>query len=254
MIERRDHEGIRTLTLNRPDKRNALDPEGLDRLAAEIEVAGVDPAVRVLVLSGTGSAFCSGLDLASMGKQPREATLETALVERVLVPLADLPIPTIAALNGDAYAGGLELALHCDLRVAVATARFGMPVARLGIVVPYLLIQKLLDVTDESVVAEMLFTGQAIEAERALSVGLINHMVRHERLGSEVETMAATIVANAPLAVRAMKLALIASRVPRQRTVPDAVRMAFETARRSDDAAEGLRAMAERRRPQFSGR
>ncbi len=254
MIERRDQEGIRTLTLVRPEKRNALDLAGLGKLAAEIAAAGTDPGVRVLVLTGTGTVFCSGLDLGSMGETPREPMLERVLIDDVLTPLANLPIPSIAAMNGHAYAGGLELALHCDIRIAVASARMAMPVARLGIVVPYPLLQKLVEVVGSAVTAELLFSGAAIESERALVVGLVNHVVRAERLWSETEEMATAIAANAPLAIRAMKLALIASRSVRERTPSAAVKKAFDTARGSADAEEGLRAVAEKRAPRFSGR
>ncbi len=146
-IEISQDRGICTILLNRPERRNALTIPMMDDLGAHLARIAEDESVRVVILTGAGKVFCSGLDLAAMGASPTEPALEAALVENVLVPLERLPQPTIAAMNGDGLAGGCELALHCDVRIATAETRLGMPVARIGIVVPYPLILKLLDKT-----------------------------------------------------------------------------------------------------------
>src|SRR4029453_8880518 len=157
----------------------------------------------------------SGLDLGKMGESPTEPSLERALVDEILVPLERLPIPTIAAMNGDAYAGGLELALHCDIRIAVNNARFGMPVARIGIVVPYPLILKLIDTVGGPTTSELLFSGEPLSAERARRSG-----------------------ANAPWGVGEMKQAILAGRAQRLSEAPAEVRDAAARARASEDAVE----------------
>jgi enoyl-CoA hydratase/carnithine racemase len=253
-IELQRNGNVATIVLNRPERRNALTISMMKELGALLRRIADDEEVRCLVLTGTGSVFCSGLDLEAMGASPSEPTLESALVDDVLRPLERLCQPTIAAMNGDAFAGGCELALHCDIRIAVPTARLGMPVARIGIVVPYPLILKLLDTVGDAITSELLFTGSPISAERALSLAMVNRLVVADDLRSESAKMAATIAANAPLAVRAMKGAILAGRTQRAEEPPETVRIASERARRSEDSAEGLRAILEKRAPVFRGR
>jgi enoyl-CoA hydratase/carnithine racemase len=245
---------VATILLNRGERRNALTVEMMRDFGRHLDAIARDDQIRVLILTGAGSVFCSGLDLGAMGASPTEPSLERALVEEVLEPLDRLPQPTIAAMNGDAFAGGCELALHCDIRLVVPTARLGMPVARIGIVVPYPLILKLLDVVGGAVTSELLFTGEPIDAERALSLAMVNRIVPAGELSSAAQGMAKTIASNAPLAVRAMKRAILAGRAERAMPAPKPVRKAAEKARSSEDAVEGLRAILEKRKPAFRGR
>jgi enoyl-CoA hydratase/carnithine racemase len=254
MIEVTRDEGVATVVLARPERRNALDLPMMQQLAGVFAEIAADPAIRVMVLTGAGGVFCSGLDLGRMGESPTEPSLERALVDEILVPLERLPVPTIAAMNGDAYAGGLELALHCDVRVAVRSGRFGMPVARIGIVVPYPLILKLIDTVGAATTSELLFSGEPLSAERAHQVAMVNRVTSPDELMSETRSMARSIAANAPLAVRAMKQAILAGRTQRIWDAPAEVRDAATRARSSEDAVEGLRAIAEKRRPDFRGR
>jgi len=245
--------GVAVITLNRSERRNALTIAMMRQLGGLLDELERDDALRAVVLTGRGKVFCSGLDLDAMGASPGAPELESALVDDVLVPLERFSKPTIAALNGDALAGGLELALHCDIRLAVASARFGMPVARIGIVVPYPLILKLIDTVGPANTSELLFTGEPLGAERALALQMVNRIVPAEELVSAAETMAKTIAANAPLAVRAMKRAILAGRAQRARPEPNDVKQEAVRARSSEDAREGIRAVLEKRRPQFRG-
>jgi enoyl-CoA hydratase/carnithine racemase len=245
---------VATIVLNRAERRNALSSAMMIELGRSITEIDRDPAVRAVVLTGAGKVFCSGLDLGAMDDSPGEPRLERELVDLVLKPLERLSKPTIAAMNGDALAGGLELALHCDMRLAVPTARFGMPVARIGIVVPYPLILKLLETVGPPATSELLFTAEPISAERALGLGMVNQLAPPEGLLAEANRSARAIAANAPLAVQAMKRALLAGRAARLEQPPDDVRLAAERARSSEDAREGIRAILEKRKPDFRGR
>ena len=251
-IEYVRNQNVATITLNRPERRNALTVAMMRELGRMLAEAERDSAVRALVLTGAGKVFCSGLDLTAMGSG--EGELEGVLVDEVLLPLEGLSKPTLAALNGDALAGGLELALHCDMRLAAPGARFGMPVARIGIVVPYPLILKLIDTVGPAATSELLFTGEPVAAERALAMQMVNRVVAAEALLETAAAMAATIAGNAPLAVQAMKRAIVAGRTQRARPAPEEVNQATARARASADAREGLRAVLEKRKPQFSGK
>ncbi|HZR84836.1 MAG TPA: enoyl-CoA hydratase/isomerase family protein [Candidatus Binatia bacterium] len=253
-IEVTRRERVATILLNRPERRNALSSPMMADLGRAIGELDRDPDVRAVVLTGAGTVFCSGLDLGRMADSPGEPALETDLVDVVLKPLEQLSKPTFAAMNGDALAGGLELALHCDFRLAVPTGRFGMPVARIGIVVPYPLILKLIDTVGPAATSELLFTGEPVTAERALALGMVNRLVPAESLQQEAARTADAIAGNAPLAVQAMKRAILAGRAQRALPAPDDVREAAARARSSADAREGIRAIVEKRKPDFQGR
>lgn len=253
-IEISQDRGICTILLNRPERRNALTIPMMDDLGAHLARIAEDESVRVVILTGAGKVFCSGLDLAAMGASPTEPALEAALVENVLVPLERLPQPTIAAMNGDGLAGGCELALHCDVRIATAETRLGMPVARIGIVVPYPLILKLLDTVGSAITSELLFTAEPLSAARALELAMVNRVVDAAELMPTAQRMAETMAANAPLSLRAMKQAILAGRAQRAFDPPSHVRAAAERARTSEDAREGITAINEKRKPSFQGR
>ena len=253
-IEISQENGICTILLNRPERRNALTIPMMAELGAHLARIAADDSIRVLILTGAGKVFCSGLDLAAMGASPTEPALEAALVDQVLVPLERLPQPTIAAMNGDGLAGGCELALHCDVRLATPETRLGMPVARIGIVVPYPLILKLVETVGSAVTSELLFTAEPLSAARALELAMVNRLVPADELMPAARKMAETMAANAPLSLRAMKQAIFAGRTQRAYDAPADVRAAAERARTSADAREGLAAINEKRKPRFTGR
>lgn len=242
-----------TLTLNRPEKRNALSREMMERFGAAIQTLAEDPDVLVVIVRGTGAAFCAGLDLDELADPLPLGTVGHQLITAVLEPLEGCPKPTIAMVHGDAIAGGCELALHCDLRVAAADARFAMPVARIGLTAPYPLTLKLVESIGAAATKELLFTGDVISADRALSLGMVNRVVPPASLEEATGALAATIAANAPLAVQAMKqYARRASRalsaIPHDDLAPMEDRV-----RRSSDVREGLLARREKRKPVFRG-
>ena len=246
-----DH--ICTITLNRPDKRNALNREMMDQLRnAFAQVAG-DSNVRVVVLRANGPAFCAGLDLSEMAAQREAGEADLGGLEVILHDLEEVPQPTIAAVQGDAVAGGCELALHCDIRVAADDARFSMPLARIGLAVPVTLTWKLVDTIGAAKTNELLFTGEAVGAETAAHLGLANRVVPTDELESSVQGLARQIVANAPLSVRAMK-AFVRRAVQFRKTTPrDDLEGMHRRIRQSRDLQEGLAARRERRPPKFTG-
>src|SRR5689334_23852748 len=170
-----DH--VCTITLDRPEKRNALTTAMIEEFHAAVGAAAARGDVRVIVVDGAGPAFCAGLDLRELAAQRESGRVETHTLEEALEGLERCPQPTIAAVQGDAVAGGCELALHCDLRVAADSARFAMPLARIGIAVPVALTWKLVDTIGAAATKELLFTGDPAGAETALSLGLVNRVV-----------------------------------------------------------------------------
>ena len=254
LLCRRDG-AIATITLNRPEKRNALTVPMLEAFRSAVKDVVGSSDVRVLILAGAGKAFCAGLDLKEMGLARRpDGSVEYPEIEEVLRELERCPIPTIAMLQGDAIAGGLELALHCDLRVAGTSARMGMPLAKIGLVVPFPLTQKLLDTVGTVKTKEMLFTGSLLDAESARSAGLVTRVVKDTDLEAATRALAADIAANAPLSLRTMKAAINEANGFRNKTASPALAAQAAATRRSEDLQEGLRAVFEKRRAVFRGR
>jgi enoyl-CoA hydratase/carnithine racemase len=246
---------IATITLNRPEKRNAMTIPMLEAFLAAVREVSKSSDVRVLIVAGAGKAFCAGLDLKEMGLARRpDGSVEYPEIEGALHELERCPFPTIAMMQGDAIAGGLELALHCDLRVAGAGARMGMPLARIGLVVPYPLTQKLLDTVGTVKTKEMLFTGALLDAESARSAGLVTRVVPDAELETATRALAAEIAANAPLSLRTMKAAINEANGFRSHTPSPALAAQAAATRKSEDLQEGLRAVFEKRRAVFHGR
>jgi len=244
---------VGTITLNRPDKRNALTTGMIETLHDVLERMGRREDVRVIVVRGAGTAFCAGLDLRELTAQRAAGAVETHTLEEALETLERCPQPTIAAVQGDAVAGGCELALHCDLRVAAETARFSMPLARIGIAVPVMLTWKLVDTIGAAATKELLFTGDAVGAEAARALGLVNRIVPSAALEGAVRELASQIAHNAPLSVRAMKAFVQRATEERRAYRRDDLEEMFRRVRASADAQEGLAAQRERRPPVFRG-
>jgi enoyl-CoA hydratase len=229
---------VLVVTLNRPEARNALSPELIDGLSAVLRSADADPEVRVIVLAGAGPVFCAGLDLKAFTRGGRFDGLVWFYREGVATPV-------IAAVNGPALAGGFELMLACDLVVAAQDATFGIPEVKRGLfaagggtTLP--------DRVPAAVALEMGLTGEPVTAVRARDVGLVNRVVPTDQVLPEALVLAQQIAANAPLGVAVTK------KLMRERRwgEPAEVQQIF----RSADAAEGARAFAERRPPEWMGR
>jgi enoyl-CoA hydratase/carnithine racemase len=207
----------------------------------------------VIVVDAAGRAFCAGLDLRELAAQREEGPGETHSLQDALELLEGCPQATIAAVQGDAVAGGCELALHCDLRVAADDARFAMPLARIGIAVPVMLTWKLVETIGTAATKEALFTGEPVGAETALALGLVNRVVPAADLGRAAAELARQIAHNAPLSIRAMK-AFVQRAVGGAPSLPrDDLEELFHRVQASADAREGLAAQRERRPPAFRG-
>jgi enoyl-CoA hydratase/carnithine racemase len=247
-----DADYICTITLDRPQKRNALTVAMLDALHDVLACVAADETIRVLVVEGNGPAFCSGLDLREMQAQRAEGEAQMRPIERVLEVLEACPQPTIAAMQGDAVAGGCELGLHCDLRVAADDARFTMPVTTFGLAPPVDFTWKLIDAVGLAKAKEMLFTGEPIGAHEALTQGMVNRVVAAATLDVEVRSLALRIARNGPLAVRAVKA--FAQRSKRRDMPRQDLDELDRLVRMSDDLKEGLAARFEKRTPTFRGK
>lgn len=246
-------DGIATVTLHRPDKRNAMNAAMLLGLRDAFEALDGRRDVRVVVVRGAGPAFCAGMDLREMEAQRGAVGDPDQSVVATLARVEASRHPTIALVHGDAIAGGCELALHCDLRVAAEGARFGMPLARIGLVVPFPLGQKLVEIIGPAATRHLLFTGRLVDAARARELGMVHEVVPASDVEPATYALARTIAGNAPLALTGMKATIqraLAARAGIAHADLDALALA---ARQSADASEGRRAMLEKRTPNFRG-
>jgi enoyl-CoA hydratase/carnithine racemase len=241
---------VRVVTLDRPEKRNAMNAEMLDELAAAFDVT--PPAKeRVTVIRANGTVFCAGLDLKERGQS---GPLRGASpVERVLHLVEHYPLPVVAVVQGDAIAGGNELALHCDLVVASTAARFGMSLAQIGLAPTWFLAKKLLEVGGPVAAREILLLGDPIPAPRMHALGLIARLAEPEDLETAAEAVVQRLAANAPLSLRAMKALLVREMAFRDGIGHADVDELVDAARTSADAREGMAARLEKRTPRFTG-
>jgi enoyl-CoA hydratase len=244
--------GVATVTLNRPDKRNALNRALLDTMRRCLDELEQSPDVRVVVVRGAGPAFCSGMDLREMGERTPQADPESGVTE-VLQRIERCRHPTIAMIHGDAIAGGCELALHCDLRIAADVARLGMPLARIGLVVPFPLGQKLVEIVGPAFARELLFTGLPVSARRAFEMGMVHRVVPAAELDAATHDVARAIADNAPLSLAGMKATVLRATSLREGIVHADLDELAARARQSADTQEGRTAMLEKRKPRFRG-
>lgn len=242
---------VRTVTLNRPEKRNAMDAQMLDELAEAF--AGAPAAEeRVTVIRARGPVFCAGLDLKERGEGgPMRGA---SPIEGVLHAIEHYPLPVVAVVQGDAIAGGNELALHCDLVVASTAARFGMSLAQIGLAPTWFLAKKLIEVGGPVAAREILLLGDPIPAERMQALGLIARVATPEELEAAASAVIERLAANAPLSLRAMKALLVREMAFRDGIAHDDVDALVDAARTSSDAREGMAARLEKRAPRFEGR
>src|SRR5216684_1311294 len=199
--------GIATITLSRPDKRNAISYELIDDLIRALEEVS-NSAARILILTGAGKAFCSGMDLdnlkALIGRTPEQNLADSRTMVGLFRSLYEFPKPTIAAVNGAAIAGGTGLALLCDFTLAVPEAKFGYTEVRIGFV-PAIVSTFLLRQVGEKIARDLLLTGRMIAAEEAARMGLVNEVVAPERLMQRARELAALLMENSPLSLRMTK-------------------------------------------------
>jgi enoyl-CoA hydratase/carnithine racemase len=246
-------DGVATITLNRPEKRNALNTAVLEGLRARFDELDARGDVRVVVLRGAGKAFCSGMDLGDMRQQQARGVDPESDVTAVFQRIEGSAHPTIAMVNGDAFAGGCELALHCDLRIVADHARFAMPLARIGLVVPFPLGQKLVEIIGPAHTREILFTGRPVDARRAHEMGMVHRVVPATEIERATAEMARSIADNAPQSLAGMKAVIQRAISLRERVEHADLDEVARRARKSEDAKEGVRAMLEKRKPNFRG-
>ena len=253
-LERRG--AVATVTLDRPRALNALDAATLRELARAIRDVRRDAEVRALVVGGTGEkAFSAGADIAAMAKMSAaDGHAYSRLGHEVLARLESLPIPVVAAVNGVALGGGLELALACDLIVASERARLGQPEITLGLIPGFGGTQRLVRRIGQARARELIYLGRTVLADEALRIGLVARVVPPERLAEEAAALAAELAAKPPLALRQAKrataVAADADRVTGCRYEVEAFAVTFA----SEDRVEGLRAFLEKRPPVWKGR
>ena len=210
LVLQRISDGVLSLTLNRPEKLNALDAAMVEALHVAIDMHGDHPEVRCIVVSGAGDkAFVAGADIAELRERRRDHALQ-GINSELFDRIANLPVPTIAAIRGYALGGGCELALACDIRIAGESAKIGQPETGLGILAAAGATYRLPPLVGLGMAREMLFSGRAVGAEEALRIGLVNRVVPDNEVRTAAEKLAKRIARNDPLAIRMTKAALSA--------------------------------------------
>lgn len=248
---------VATVTLNRPETFNAIDGDTMAELIALWAKIRQDANIHVVVLTGAGEkAFCTGMDLKKT-MPPDESYACAAFAgegDKSLVGSLTLDKPIICAINGYALAGGLELALSCDIRIAGNGASFGLPEVKIGSIPGAGGTQRLPRIVGLSVAMHLLLTGERIDAAEALRVGLVSRVVAPSEVMNEAMAIAEKIAANGPLAVRAVKqLVVRGADLPLQAGM-DAERMAWGVLRNTEDRIEGRLAFQQKRKPIYHGR
>jgi E-phenylitaconyl-CoA hydratase len=249
-------DGIATVTLNRPEAMNAIDPETNRELTATMKSLRADKTVRVIIVTGEGNrAFCAGADLKktmppveSFAQQTYDGAGEDRWIDAF-----EMDKPIICAINGLAMGGGLEMALACDIRIAVDSAKFALPEVKVGSIPGAGGTQRLPRVVGMTNAMLMLMTAEAVDATEALRIGLISRVVTADQLMPEARRIAALIAANAPLAVNAVKsLVRRGINLPLDAAIAEE-RMAWGILRDTKDRIEGRVAFKEKRKPVYRG-
>jgi enoyl-CoA hydratase/carnithine racemase len=252
-------EGIGTVTLNRPDSMNALGGGMRQEILAAVETAVADPEVKVIVITGAGKAFCAGGDVKEFvsGSTRGEANLsidQRPTRDKVVLLIQQTGKPVIASVNGVAAGGGCNLALACDMRIASDRARFGETFVRRGVHPDWGGCWFLPRLVGYARAAELIFSGEVIDAQEALRIGLVNKVVPHEELPKATREFARKFMKSAPIPVALAKKALQDySRIDLVQAL-DHERLAQSICWNSEDRQEGMKSFVEKRDPVFRGK
>lgn len=254
LYEKRD--GIATITINRPQALNAMNKETIPEFLSRLEDAEKDENVRVLVITGAGEkAFCAGLDLKTVkGITVIEAVEMSRLGQKLTLAIEELGKPVIAAINGYALGGGLELAMACDIRIASENARIGQTEVNVGLIPGWGGTQRLPRLVGKGTAKELIFTGKMIDAKTAERIGLINKVVPPEKLRSAVEELAKVIMSKPPIAIRLAKELINSSIETDQGAGLVHEAEAFGILSSTEDYREGVSAFIEKRKPEYKGK
>ena len=255
VVEVENAGGVRILTINRPEKRNALNAEVRERLSAAVDDAIADPEVRVLVFTGAGDkAFVAGADVSEFaGRSPidqRRAMASPTVFDRVW----DAPLPTIAMINGWCLGGGCELALACDLRVGADTAMLGQPEVRLGIIPGGGATQRLPRLVGYGKALQLILSGELVDGISAYEIGLLDEVVPAAELRDRTLEIARTMADKSPVTLAIAKRAVRAAYEMPLSAGLEQERDLFALAFATEDKAEGVAAFLEKRSPEWRGR
>ena len=253
-------DGIATLTMNRPERLNALGDTLREDLQDAVTRASEDPDVRVLILTGAGKGFCSGGDVKAMNER-RESGSARPVMEKVapgrdltVLALRDAPKPVIAAINGAAAGAGMNLALCCDIRLASTAAKFAQAFVRRGLHPDWGGTYFLPRVVGTAKACELIFTGDVIDAQEALRLGIVSAVHAPEDLMPAAQALARKIADGPPIAIRLAKRAIYHNAECDLRQALEFETYAQNICQDTEDAAEGIRAFVEKRAPTFRGR
>lgn len=249
-------EQIGIMTLNRPEQANSLSSTMLEEVNQIIQEIKHDESIRCLLITGAGSkVFCAGADLKERRLMTEtEAKGAVRLIQQTFIEIESIPVPVIAVMNGHALGGGLELALACDLRIARAGARLGLPETGLAIIPGAGGTQRLPPLIGLGKAKELIFTGASLQAEEAIQIGLIEHISVADSLMNDAISLAKQIIKNGPLALKEAKQAIQSSL---DHDLHTGLKKEYEAYLRlidTEDRTEGLQAFQEKRTPQYRGR
>jgi enoyl-CoA hydratase/carnithine racemase len=259
VIVDRPADAVARVTLSNPERRNALDHEILDSITAKLPELAEGIETRCVLITGAGDIFSAGYDIGGIPDSTFERDAEALVAHPFAAAMEAIsahPYPVVAAINGHCLGGALELAVRCDLRIAAAGAKLGMPPAKLGLIYAHTGLQRFVDVIGVARTRELFLLGRNVEAAHAAEIGLVNEVADDDALGDAAVALAAELAENAPLAMRGNKHAIeVIARNPtlsaeQEEELIELRRSCFE----SEDFREGIRAFAEKRKPEWRGR